>query len=462
MKTRKPKPPTPSQEEPQPDSSSTANPIPAEDPVKLLLLPSNASPAARICTLTHPATSKPCRYFFCPENGVYELQRIAAPKRDCRSWLLGRKVLGSSEGAVRTGGNAIEDREQQEAADEITRRNGVNGMDGKNSARSISQGHTIKNPELFIATPIDPLFLILPTLHAQSQKSAKGLFLSLDDLLENASERSRHLKHVVEPEGMQRMIERRLTAVCDTVEAGDEKMYRLSMERLVAEMIAKARRMSATGLPASMETKFVTEALEKPVTSLRREQSSVSQGAIESLATDDSQPNTSVESQPSTITDGSTTSVSSAQTDITVPDPFVLAPSAPENIYQLLGLRTALYFILTAYLPASLTTNIIDIFSSASSPIDFSSLDVHLNHLATLRAEAQASRSLADFSRKRNMGDDDEAAEAKAEKRRKKEEDEKRQKVGLTKGIRDLKKADVKGMKKMSDFFGKSSSGKKT
>ncbi|KAL8971105.1 MAG: hypothetical protein Q9197_003448 [Variospora fuerteventurae] len=471
MKTRKPKPPTPSQEQ-QPDSSSssssfTANPIPAEDPVKLLLLPSTASPAAaRICTLTHPATSKPCRYFWCPENGVYEFQRIAAPKRDCRSWLLGRRkvLVSSGGGAVRTGGNAIGgDREQQEAAaDEITRRNGVNGVDGKDSVRSISQGHTIKDPELFIATPIDPLFLILPTLHAQSQKSAKGLFLSFDDLLEDASERSRHLKHVVEPERMQRMIERRLTAVCDTVEAGDEKMYRLSVERLVAEMIAKARRMSATGLPASMETKFVTKALEKPVTSLRREESSVSQGAIESLATDDSQPNTSVESQPSTITDGTTTTISLAQTDVTVLDPFVLAPSAPDNIYQLLRLRTALDFILTAYLPASLTTNIKDFISSASSPIDFSSLDVHLNRLATLRAEAQASRSLADFSRKRNMVDDDEAAEAKAEKRRKKEEDEKRQKVGLTKGIRDLKKVDVKGMKKMSDFFGKSSSGKKT
>ncbi|KAL8964250.1 MAG: hypothetical protein Q9183_004588, partial [Haloplaca sp. 2 TL-2023] len=88
-------------------------------------------------------------------------------------------------------------------------------------------------------------------------------------------------------------------------------------------------------------------------------------------------------------------------------------------------------------------------------------LDDHLARIATLRAEVLATRSLSDFSRKRNMGDDDEAAEDRAEKRRKKEEEEKRAKVGLSKGIRDLQKVDVKGMKKMSDFFGKKPVGKK-
>ncbi|KAI4191713.1 MAG: hypothetical protein LQ348_003458 [Seirophora lacunosa] len=451
MKTRKAK-STPSSQEPSASSSSstTAIPIPAEeDPVKLLLLPSDASPAARICTLAHPATSKPCRYYFCPRSGVYEFQRIAAPRGDCRSWLLGRKVV------VRAVAGQPEDVENEPQEE-------VNGVEDYGAARSISQGHTIKNPELFIATPIDALFLILPTLHAQSQRSAKGLFLALDDLLESAGEGSKHLKHVVEPEAMQRMMERRVAAVCDTVDAGDEKMYRLSLTKLVMEILAKAKRMSAKGLPASMEAKFVTKALEKPVMSLKREESSVSQGAIDSLVTDDSQPNNIVESQQSTITDGSTVSVSSAQTDVTVPDPVVVAPSAPEDIYHLLRLRTALHIILTGYLPTHLATAINDILSSTSSPIDFNPLDVHLNHLATLRAEAQASRSQADFSRKRNAVEDEEAAEAKAEKRRKKEEDEKRQKAGLTKGIRDLKKVDVKGMKKMSDFFGKSSGGKKT
>ncbi|KAL8960237.1 MAG: hypothetical protein Q9193_003025 [Seirophora villosa] len=452
MKTRKPKPAPPSQEPSAPSSSTTAISIPAqEDPVKLLLLPSDASPAARICTLAHPATSKPCRYYFCPRSGVYEFQRIAAPRGDCRSWLLGRKLVRARAGKPDDVGN-----EPQEAADED-----VNGVEDDGAARSISQGYTIKNPELFIATPIDALFLILPTLHAQSQKSANGLFLALDDLLESAGEDSKHLKHVVEPEAMQRMMERRVAAVCDTVDAGDEKMYRLSISKLMMEVLAKAKRMSANGLPASMEAKFVTKALEKPVMSLKREESSVSQGAIDSLEIDDSQPNNMVESQPSTITDGSTVSVSSAQTDVTVPDPVIVSPSAPEDIHHLLRLRTALHIILTAYFPAHLATAIKDILSSTSSPINFNPLDVHLNHLATLRAEAQASRSQADFSRKRNALEDEEAAEAKAEKRRKKEEDEKRQKAGLTKGIRDLKKVDVKGMKKMSDFFGKSSAGKK-
>jgi len=50
---------------------------------------------------------------------------------------------------------------------------------------------------------------------------------------------------------------------------------------------------------------------------------------------------------------------------------------------------------------------------------------------------------------------DDEAAETRAEKKRRKEEEEKRKKAGESRGLRDLKKVNVTGMKKMSDFFGK-------
>ena len=50
---------------------------------------------------------------------------------------------------------------------------------------------------------------------------------------------------------------------------------------------------------------------------------------------------------------------------------------------------------------------------------------------------------------------DDEAADLRAEKKAKKEEEERKKKSSETRGIRDLKKVDVSGMKKMSHFFGK-------
>jgi hypothetical protein len=68
-----------------------------------------------------------------------------------------------------------------------------------------------------------------------------------------------------------------------------------------------------------------------------------------------------------------------------------------------------------------------------------------------LRQDAAAVRSLTDYSRKRNIEDEDE----RAEKRRKKEEDDKRKKPTESRGVKNLKKVDVKGMKKMSDFFKK-------
>lgn len=85
---------------------------------------------------------------------------------------------------------------------------------------------------------------------------------------------------------------------------------------------------------------------------------------------------------------------------------------------------------------------------------DFASLDEHLEQLAKLRAETLATRSLSDFSKKRNL-EDDEADEERAEKRRKQEEEEKRRQSQESRGVRDLKKVNVSGMKKMSEFFAK-------
>ncbi|KAI4246806.1 MAG: hypothetical protein L6R40_001835 [Gallowayella cf. fulva] len=406
-----------------------------QDPLRLLLLPRSAGPDARICTLAHPSTFKPTRYYCCPKSGLHEFRKIAAPKKSCRSWLLGPKAAEKSDQLV------------AEALSE--------SVDGtSNRPMAPPQGYTIKDPEIFIATPIDALFFILPSLYGQISRNAKGRFLSLDDLLDNAFDKSKHRKYILEHGNLRQAVEARMAVVCDNVDAGDEKMYRLNMNKLVLELVAKAKRMSSNGLPTSMEAKFVDKALDVPMMSLKRESSSMSQATTEVATSTDSQPTTAGESQPSTDTGESMDTQLSVQTDITVPDqppPITM----PENIKDLLRLRTALSFMLSSCLSPSLASSVQTVLSSTSSPVDFKLLDSHLTHLTALRTEALASRSLSNISRKRNMGDSDEAAEVKAEKRRKKEDEEKRQKIGLTKGVRDLKKADITGMKKMSDFFGK-------
>ena len=94
------------------------------------------------------------------------------------------------------------------------------------------------------------------------------------------------------------------------------------------------------------------------------------------------------------------------------------------------------------------------LLDSEKSSVDFAPLKTHLAHLAELRAEAATSRSLGDFSRKRNL-DDEDFNETREEKKRKLAEEEKRKRAGESMGVRALKKVDVSGMKKMSAFFTK-------
>ncbi|KAL8866356.1 MAG: hypothetical protein Q9174_006352 [Haloplaca sp. 1 TL-2023] len=442
-------------EEPTPSSK---NAIPEQDPVKLLLLPQDPSQEARICTLIHPRTSKPCRYYWCPSKGLFEFQRIAAPRKACRSWLLAPTEIESIE---KPGDSCNEDRPtavngEDKAPDQDEESSGASSL----GSQLAPQGHTIHAPEMMVATAIDILFILLPTLYAQVSKSEKGLYLSLEDLLDNAIDRSEQLQYIIRSDMARVSAEHRIAAVCDTVDAGDEKMYRLSVDKLVAELLAKARKMVLNGLPASMEAKFIERALELPVVSLKREDTPVVPPDATVPSSTDTPSTSTVESQSSTASVESLMSEASAQTDVTVPDDQI-SSAFTEEVKDLLRIRTALRFITASYLPESLASSVEIGLAKQFGAIDFKPLDDHLARIAKLRAEALATRSLSDFSRKRGMGDDDEAAEDRAEKRRKKEEEEKKAKAGLSKGIRDLKKVDVKGMKKMSDFFGKKPAGKK-
>lgn len=399
------------------------------NPPKLFILPKDASAEARIVTLPEPSSGAPSRYFACPEKGIYEFTTVKAPKGDLRSVLLAPEEHGESK---------------------------LEALKG-----SIAKGYIAENADIFVATPVDPVFLLVPILAPASTKNKKLLFVPWDDHLDAAN---LTLRQLLRQERYKRMMDARLDSICDKVEAGDESMYRLSTDKLASVLVSKARRMVKHGLPASMEEKFIRQALQAPILSIKREDTIVSQtttmveepdcqaGAADSQASSEvSTQKDSTFSQISATTSMTSISISQDPVEDALPDAPPLASEASEEVKDLLRLRTALTYITTCYIAPHITALLQPSFSTL---IDFSTLDAHLKHLASLHEEARALRSLSDnITRKRGL-DDDEAAEERAEKKRKKEEEEKKKKA-MSNAAKQLKKVDTSGMKKMSSFFTK-------
>lgn len=436
--------------------------ISSKSPPKLLVLPDAASPAARIVTLAHPRTAEPTRYFVCPEKGFYEFTAIAAPKSAPRSWLL---TPCSEEQQTSTEAPAPAPAQEQEQ---------VQG--GDNEFHS-SKGYITSSALLYLATPFDPLFLLLPALAGDPAQGAetKRLFLEADDHLDALSSASPHFRHIRDQPALRATLAARMAAVCDTVDAGDETMYRLSAPKLLAALAQKCEAMVARGLPASMEQKLVRSALEVPLLSVRRADVPRAQSGAETE--EDATPRSEGESQS---TESAVASASAASTAVTTPaeepvpvkepepEPVKEAESepvkdaesqpaieAPDGVPHLLRLRTALGFLCASYIPPRLAATLQQQLGAADSPFPvFEPLDRHLKHLARLREEALAARALGDsFSRKR--GGEEGEGESRAEKKRRVEEEEKARKKSESKGVRELKKVNTSGMKKMSDFFKK-------
>ncbi|EAA31139.1 hypothetical protein GE21DRAFT_8708 [Neurospora crassa] len=385
-----------------------------ESPPSIFILPKSATPQSRIVTLQNPRYAKPTRYLVCPDSGTfYEFTKIAAPQQKSpRSWLIDSAKL----------------------------------QDG---TTAITPAQTTKDSELYVATQIDPLFLVLPALAAADKKQQR-MFLSSDDHFDAVSEqdsdgkRQNHLLEVLKWPQARNLLEKRMAAVFDTVEAGDETMFRLNESKLVEELLSKAKRMSEGGLPKSMEEKFVAKALEAPIVGIRTTVLSRSDTTV------------STESQEETTT--TTSSLSEATTAVATPTSGTGAEVIPSliptpEILTLQRLRVSLNFLTSSYLPPSLSSHLKSSLSSPSS-VDFSLLDSYLAQLAKLRQEAVASRSHSDFSRKRIAGDEEEAFE-RAEKRRKKEEEEKAKKAGVSRGVKELAKVNTRGMMKLTSFFQK-------
>ncbi|OAL49721.1 hypothetical protein IQ07DRAFT_568899 [Pyrenochaeta sp. DS3sAY3a] len=423
---------TPKESTPEP-STCTAKPLPqsSSNPPKLFVLPKDTSKDVRIVTLDNPANATPSRYLFCPQKGFYEFTRIAAPKKDCKSWLIT--------------GDKSDDADAKEA----------------DSSR-LGTGYIAKSADLFVATPIDILFLVLCALAPKSAKETKQHFLALDDHIDALANSSRDWRTLVSQfPSLRGMIEKRMRAVCDVVEAGDETMFRLSSPKLLDALVKKAERMVKKGLPPSLEEKFITSALDVPIMSVRREDSTLSAVSVLNPEAVAKESSAGTESQPTTTTTVTPLdSQTSADTTITTPDetstdkdaPPQPALLTPPQIPHLLRLRTSLTYLTTTYVPPTLRSSLSTLLTTTST-IDFTPLTTHLSALAALKAEAAALRSISDnISRKRALAEDEEKVAEREEKKRKKEEEEKKKKRE-GRAVAELKKVDTSGMKKMSSFF---------
>ena len=391
------------------------------NPPNLFVLPKDASSEAKIVTLAHPRSNAQTRYFVCPTKGFYEFKKVAAPKSTPRSWLLTPS---------RPPQPAIESKQAEE-------------KDGYNS----SKGYVKSDASLFVATPIDPLFLLLPALSEQCNEE-KQRFLEADEYFDTLLASSSHYRPLLQYAQIKDILEARMKAVCDTVDAGDETMYRLNLDKLLGVLVQKCRAVVDKGLPKSLEEVRIRKALEKPLASKLR-------GIVEDE--DLPTPKTDTESQPSLVTEESVLStISEAATGVTTPEKEEENIDAPEEIVDALRMQTAYTFIIASYVPATLAS-LLDTKLSASSdsnPLSkhMSALADHFRGLKELREKAALSRSLGDFSHKREYNEE---GETRAEKKRKLEEEEKLKKKNMSQGVKMLMKVDTKGMKKMSDFFKK-------
>ena len=431
-KTRSSKPAASSESAAPAAESKSIYSLPAQttNPPKLFVLPRAATPSAKVVTLPNPRYSKPTRYLACPETGLYEFTKISAPKSIPRSWLIEAPALVQDGQVV--------------------------------SEKPVLDGQIVKMADLYVATPIDPLFLLIPALAAPAAKSdSQRLFVSSDDHFDKLPEDASHLNAILCIEGIRKSLEERIGSVCDTVKVGDETLFRVNDEKLLAEILQKAARMAEGSLPASMEEKFVRKALEAPILSQRRQQTRSMGSANASTRT--ATPGTeSGESQASTTTTGSAisagTGASTAATSVPDEEPVMedtvkAAIEASDEVLSLQRIKVAFDFICASYIPPEISKGLGETLKEGKTTgVNFGPLEEYLAQLVKLRAEAMASRSAGDYSRKHARDEEEDAAR---EEKKRKVEEEKKKKSLESRGVRDLKKVDTSGMRKLSDFFKK-------
>ena len=402
----------------------------------VFVLPKNLSSNARVISgkaFLQDRTTESRRYLICPERGFFEFTTITTPKHACRSWLLSPRL------ACVTSSNAGQGLGDDEA-------------------------YVLQSPDLLVATPLDPLFLILSIKDVlwPNAISGKPEYLTIDSRLGLLKSQHEDIDTVLRDDQQGRLegvFADRIKAVCDVIEIpGDEteSMYCLSLTKLYIELVRIAKRVVAAGLPKSMDERFVRQQLIVPELGIRKEDGAVS------LA---DQPSISATEPPQSNSEDINAPIDIAPADEkSKPESVALDESksqdleASTEITSLLRIRIVIDYMMASYMPVNLRKALqenVNKTGQEGSCVDFKPLNDFLAYTGELRTKANVLRSLSEnITRKRSAFDDDESFEKLESKKRKKEQEELK-KRNITRGVQQLAKADTSGMKKLSAFFTK-------
>jgi len=401
--------------------ASAVLPRPSRNPPKLIILPSPPpSSSARILNLPHPVNHTPTRYLIDPERASFhEFTALPASCRpqQRRSWILSPSHSEQGPG------------------------------DG--------EGYVLEQGQLYIATPLDPIFLLLPILCRSGEADWATLHDHVFLFPHNSTRTYASLRAILTP-ALEAKLEAGMRAICHVqgnMMGDGEAYYCLDLGKVAGVLVKKAKKMVERGTwPRSLEERFVREGLKVPETGV--------EVRMEGEALEMSRAGTeAVGLTPVARSTPLPPNMEVREDDAAAPQTLQLLHEN-NDIPALLRLRTALTYLISSYIPPTLRDRLISILytsetsfsKSTQKPIlDLRSLDAHLAHIATLRAHAQALRGLSENivrgrkHRREEDGDGDE------EKKRRKEAEKK----NVSLGVKKLMRADTTGMRKLSSFFGK-------
>ena len=418
-------------------------------PPRICIIPQSApndKSKPQLISLPHPRTGTSTRYLLHPTKGVHEFTQIPTTTSSPRSWLLHAPKPSTAE-------------ENPTAVEESTTPETIPENEW------LGDGHILRDGVLYLATPLDPLFLLLPIL--LPEKPSNTSYIPLDDIIDSLIEHTSPEAHwaalLARDSTPRRQIESRVRAVSDSVPVGEDTAYRINADKVLAVLTKKCEAMAKGGLPTSMEEEFVSKPLIRPVTEAQvlegvtKEKEEEVKGSETKpvLPTPESETAPTLNPEPALKSELSTVSDSGAPLSTPPSEPATLQlevrpNTTPPVIIHLLRLRVASQFLSSLYLPAYLSIRLLDHLSSTHA---FDTLDSYLAELRQARTSAAAARA-GDFSIKRSY-EDIEESELRAEKKRKKEEEEKNAKKNISHGVRALGKVNTRGMAKMTSFFKK-------
>jgi hypothetical protein len=287
---------------------------------------------------------------------------------------------------------------------------------------------------------MDPLFVLLPRLFPTGAVDVVNMFLPVDDLLEEITKGEEgDWEFVIKSQ----VTERRLAAVCESVDIGGRKAYKPSREKLLKVLHGKCVRMARGELPATMEEEFVRKPLARPVAEIMAELAEEREGARSVKELEDNVGERGGVDGTEAIRMGSPALPTPSDSQSRQPR---LAEASLE-ISDLLRIRVASEFISNSYLPVCLAEVLSDCLRKSH---DFTPLDNYLAELVKIRQEATAARN--DYTLKRSHSNE----EIVDRKRRKKEvEAVEKKKRNVSRAAKELQMVDKKGMPKLTAFFKK-------